>query len=98
MATATMVKHTGRAVPAKKPVPTDTYSLRVAARLRELREEREWLVGELTSRINRILKDDEVAKSTVHGWDNGSRKIDPDHYPTLARVFGLTLAEFLPPK
>lgn len=89
---------TRRAMPAKKPVPKDTYSGRVAARMRLLREERDWLVSDLTARINKILKDDAVAQSTVHGWDNGSRKIDPDFYPAIARVFGLSVAEFIPEK
>jgi len=84
-------------LPAKKPPRRTTYSLRVAARVRELREERGWLVNELAARINRgRAKDDRLAVSTIHSWDNGSRKIDPDFYPTLARAFGLPLFEFLP--
>ncbi len=85
-------------MPAKKPVETSSYSGRVAARLRTLREERDWHVSDLVARINKILKDGELAQSTIHGWDNGSRKIDPDYYPTIARVFGITVLDFLPEK
>lgn len=84
-------------MPAKRPVPTDTYSQRVSARLRALREERGWLVADLAERINRHLPEGEgFATSTIHGWDNGNKKIDPDTYPILAKVLGVKLLEFLP--
>lgn len=84
-------------MPAKTEIDTSTYSGRVAARLRELREARGWTVAELQERINtRIAKARRVAQSTVHGWDNGSRKIDPDFYPVLASVFGKPVRSFLP--
>jgi ribosome-binding protein aMBF1 (putative translation factor) len=89
----------GRELPAKKPVDRKTYSGRVAARVRELREERGWRVADLVERINhrrRRVKAKEFPQSTVHGWDNGSRKIDPDLYPLLAAVFGVSVREFLP--
>lgn len=84
-------------MPAKAEIDERTYSGRVAARLRELREAKGWTVAEVQERINAGLrKDKRVAQSTVHGWDNGSRKIDPDYYPLLAQVFRLTVRAFLP--
>ena len=86
-----------RVMPAKKPVPTDTYSGRIAARLRELREAKGWTVAELAERLNRSLpKDMRVANSTLHGWDAGTRKVDPDYYPAIAATFGLTVRGFMP--
>ena len=99
MAIATMLKNTRRAVPAKKPVPTDTYSGRVASRLRTLREDRGWTVADLAERLNRLLPEEKrIANSTLHAWDNGSRTADPNYYPALAKVFGLTVLGFLPGK
>lgn len=87
------------AMPSEREIDTKTFSGRVAARLRTLRKAKGWNVPELTKAINsRLEADDEVAQSTVHGWDNGNRKIDPDYYPMLARLFGLSVAEFLPKK
>lgn len=84
-------------MPAKKPVKKGTYSLRVAARFRALRDEREWLVGDVLARLNKVMPEElHIAASTLHGWDNGNRKIDPDYYPYIARVFGLSVLEFLP--
>ena len=85
----------GSRVPAKKPVPTETYSQRVSAQVRKLRVDRGWTVADLAERINRHL-DPPLANSTIHGWDNGSGKIDPDAYPALAKVFGMPVREFLP--
>lgn len=86
-------------LPAKKPPKAgSSYSHRVSVRIRELREERDWTVAEVTDRLNRILGSEAVAASTVHGWDNGSRKVDPDCYPALARVFGLSVRQFVPAK
>lgn len=91
------VKDNRRTMPPKRKIDTKRYSGRVAARVRALREERGWLVQDLAKAVNDLLIKP-VAVSTVHGWDNGSSKIDPDLYPTLARVFGLKLSEFLPLK
>lgn len=86
-----------RRMPPKRKIDTKRYSGRVAARMRALREERGWLVRELAVEINRLLPPAKrVEASTVHGWDNGNRTIDPDLYPTIARVFSLSIAEFLP--
>lgn len=86
--------------PRAKEVDKSTYSGRVAARVRELRDAEGWTVADLCERVNRRLSANglkEVGQSTVHGWDNGSRKIDPDLYPLLAKIFKLTVPEFLPP-
>lgn len=86
-------------MPPKRKIDTTKYSGRIAARLRKLREERGWLVNDLAAAINRLLPADQrVAVSTVHHWDNGGRRLDPDLYPIVARAFGLTVAEFLPLK
>lgn len=100
--TATASKMAGSnraAMPSARDVDTSTYSGRIASRLRTLRGDKGWNVAELTKQINaRLQAGERVAQSTVHGWDNGNRKIDPDYYPLLARLFGLSVAEFLPKK
>lgn len=86
-----------RAMPAKKPVPTDSYSRRIAARMRELREARGWTVADLAERVNRALPNSmKLANGTLHNWDNATRKIDPDYYPVIAAAFGLSTRGFLP--
>jgi transcriptional regulator with XRE-family HTH domain len=91
--TATMKM--GGSMPPKVEIDTATYSGRVSARIRKFREERGWTVAELASRINHRTALS-LAKSTIHGWDNGSRKVDPDYYPEIAAAFGLTVRKFLP--
>jgi transcriptional regulator with XRE-family HTH domain len=92
-----MASKNRRAMPAKKPVKIDTYSGRIAARLRELREARGWTVADVAERLNRILpKDMRLANSTLHGWDAGDRKVDPDYYPYLAAVFSMSPRSFMP--
>lgn len=87
----------GSRVPAKRPVPTDSYGSRISARLRELREAKGWTVADLAERLNRKLpKQRQIANSTLHGWDSGSRNVDPDYYPELAAVFQMTVRQFMP--
>ncbi len=95
MVTATIMEYMS---PAKREVLKKTYSGRVSARLRELRESKKWLVDKLAAEINRHLTDSlkPVAKSTVHGWDNGSRKVDQDYIPAIASAFGLSVRGFMP--
>lgn len=93
----TAVATMGGSMPPKSDIDTSTFSGRVAARLRELREAKGWTVAELQERINnRLAKERRVAQSTVHGWDNGSRKIDPDLYPLLASIFQKSVRTFIP--
>lgn len=94
---AAMATKNGRAMPAKKPVSTDSYSGRISARLRELREARGWTVAEVVERLNRHLpKDRRIANSTFHGWDSGARKVDPDYYPELAETLGVGVRSLMP--
>jgi transcriptional regulator with XRE-family HTH domain len=84
-------------MPAKKEIDATNYSGRIAARLRKLRTEKGWTVADLHERLNRVVpKEMKIAGSTLHGWDNGDRKVDPDYYPALGEVFGLTVRAFLP--
>ncbi len=84
-------------MPAKKEIDPTNYSGRIAARMRKLRTEKGWTVADLHERLNRVVpKEMKIAGSTLHGWDNGDRKVDPDYYPALGEVFGLTVRAFLP--
>lgn len=83
-------------MPPKSDIDTSTYSGRIAARLRSLREAKGWTVKELTARINKANPPRSVAQSTVHAWDSNRHKVDPDYIPAIARVFRLTIRSFLP--
>jgi len=90
-------KYIRRAMPAKKPVPLDTYSGRISARVRELRERLGYTVAELAVRLNsRLPKSRKIANSTLHGWDAGTRKVDPDYYPELAAALQVEVRQLFP--
>jgi len=93
---ATRTKIVG-SMPAKKEIDETSYSGRIAARLRELRTAKGWTVADLLERLNRELpKAMRVTGHALHKWDAAERKIDPDYYPALAKVFGLSTRAFLP--
>jgi transcriptional regulator with XRE-family HTH domain len=71
-----------------------TYSGRVAARLRTLREEKGWDVPETIKRLRRAGL--EVEAPTYYGWESGKRDIALEHVPALASIFGKTVRAFLP--
>jgi transcriptional regulator with XRE-family HTH domain len=84
-------------MPAKTEIDTSTYSGRMAARLRQLREAKGWTVAELQERINtRVPKAMRVAQSTVHSWDSGGRSINSDYLPAIADALGLSIGGFMP--
>lgn len=92
-ATATM----GGSMPPKSNIDTSTYSGRIAARMRELREQRGWTVAELCERLNRELRGDmKIAVQTLHSWDSRKRRIDSDYLPAIAGAFGLSVRAFIP--
>lgn len=94
---STAVKDNRRAMPAKKPVPIDSYSGRISARMRELRERLGYTVAELAERLNkRLPKNRRIANSTLHGWDSGVRKVDPDYYPELAAALQVSVRQLMP--
>ena len=73
----------------------DTYSGRVAARLRELREKKGWDVSDV---VDRLPRDKRVTKTAMYRYESGMRVLPPDLYPHLAAMFGLSIAKFLPPE
>lgn len=84
-------------MPPKKEIDISTYSGRIAQRMRDLRAKKGWTVADLLERVNRDLPEDaRIAQPTLHGWDQGKRKIDPDYYPAIASAFGLSIKGFLP--
>jgi transcriptional regulator with XRE-family HTH domain len=93
----TAVAKMARSMPAKTEIDTSSYSGRMAARLRQLREAKGWTVAELQERINtRVPKARRIAQQTVHSWDSGRRIINTDYLPALADCFGLSIGGFLP--
>lgn len=68
---------------------TRTFSGRVAARIRALRDKRGMTVDDLADKIG-------IEPSTLYGYESGSRKPDPDLYPKFAEAFGISVTAFLP--
>lgn len=75
----------------RKRVETNdkTYAGRLAARVRELRDERGWNMERLSAATG-------IPADTLYGYENGRREIPLDALPLLSRAFGLTPAEFFP--
>lgn len=71
-----------------------TYSGRVAAQLRSLREKSGWTVEETIERLERAGL--QVARATYFQWEQGRRAIAIENLPALAQVFGKTVRSFLP--
>jgi ribosome-binding protein aMBF1 (putative translation factor) len=80
----------GRGVGRARVEPDiSTFSGRVAARIRALRDKHGVSVEELATRTG-------IEVATLYRYENGHRKPDPDLYPSLAKAFGLSIAAFLP--
>jgi ribosome-binding protein aMBF1 (putative translation factor) len=85
MATASKVtansNGAGRVGRKRKDPDTRTYSGKIAARVRELREAKGWTVQDLADRIG-------VTDGAAYAYENGDATIPPDLYPKLAKVLG----------
>lgn len=67
-----------------------TYSGRLAARVRELREAKGWSIKRLADKAG-------IPVPTLYGYENGGRDIPPDAYPRLAKALGCKrVADFFP--
>lgn len=80
--------------PAKPKL--DTYSGRLGARIRELRNERGWPVEQFWLRLDRAGVKASVA--TINNWEAGRRAPHLDDCPAIAKVLGVAILELLPPK
>lgn len=80
--------------PAKPKL--DTYSGRLGARIRELRTEKGWSVEQFWLRLHRAGIKASVA--TINSWEAGRTAMHLDECPRVAKIFGLSVLEFLPPK
>ena len=63
-----------------------TYSGRLAAKLRQLRDRSEMSVTEVVKKINRAGI--RVSDSTYYDWEGGRLKPNLDAMPALAEIFG----------
>lgn len=82
-------------MPSEKQPDTSTYSGRVSSRIREARKARRMTVEELRDALR--AAGCQIALSTLYGWENGSKRPDPDDYPALAKVLGFkSVRQFLP--
>jgi len=86
-----------KTMPRKQKKPdTRTYSGRVAARVREVRESQNKSVQDVLE----LLADREVhvSEAAWYHYENGSRTLPPDLYPHVAAVLKMPLAVLLPAK
>jgi len=78
----------------------NTYSGRVAARIRELREARGWSLDDLAERLKQ--NGTTIPVSSLYAYEVGrrgdgtGRDIPVDLYPAIAAVFGKSIRSFLP--
>jgi len=73
--------------PRKKEPDMSTYSGRLAARLRHLRELAGLSVSEVLEQLDAAgIK---VAMSAYYSWEAGTRQVPLDIAPALAPIFGL---------
>lgn len=80
----------GRGVGRARVEPDiSTFSGRVAARIRALRDKHGMSVEDLARKVG-------VGVQTIYGYETGKRKTDPDLYPKIASAFGLSVTAFLP--
>lgn len=93
MVTATKVGEMPRK-PAKPKL--DTYSGRLGARIRALRNEKGWSVERFWQQLDRAGIKASVA--TINSWEAGRTAMHLDDVPKVAKVFGIAVLDFLPPK
>ena len=74
----------------KREPDLTTYSGRVAHNLRTIRTNRGWTVDELAEKLG-------IKARALYAYENGTRSLDPDLYPFVARAFRMKLLDFLPP-
>lgn len=76
----------------------ETYSGRVALRLRRLREERGWSVKQLAAELAKVGKP--VPVSTIYAYESGRNRggadLPSDLYPAYAAAFGIGVRTLLP--
>lgn len=72
-------------------VDTSTYTGKLAARVRQLREDKGFSIEDLADRVG-------ISAQTMYAYEANRRAIDPDLYPKLAKALGAkTLEDFFPP-
>ncbi len=81
----------GRVGRKRTEVDTSTYSGKLAARLRQLREAKGLTVDELAGKAG-------IEAKRLYHYEAGARSIDSDLYPALAKALGCkSPADFFPP-
>ncbi len=78
----------------KKQADLDTFAGRFGARLRELREKKNWTVDQFRMRLE--SEGLTVSNSIIYNWEGGHRTPNLDVLPMLAAVYGLTPRTVLP--
>jgi DNA-binding XRE family transcriptional regulator len=79
--------------PPKQP-RTATYSQRLAARLRALREESGLTVDELLAKILRAGY--KLSRVTLYQWEQATRSVALDAVPAIAKALGIPARDLFP--
>lgn len=82
--------HQIAAAARRRPVDVSRYSGRLAVHLREARERRGLTAPAAAAALG-------VSRATVYFWESGRHDVPADQFPAIARLYGLTAAEFFPP-
>ena len=83
--------------PKRKEPDLSTYSGRVAARLRMLRDRAGLSVEEVAAQLTELSKT-EIDRFRIYKWESGIASPPYDFLPYLARIFGVSVRGLLPPK
>lgn len=88
---ATVSKPKGKSVvPQRRSLDKRKYSHRVAARIRQFREQEGLSVEDLAERVGK-------SAATIYAWEAGATSPRMDDVPTLLRALKVNVSEFFPP-
>lgn len=73
-----------------------TFEGRFAARLRQLRDRKKWLVDDVCNAL--AERGHDIQPSTVFGWEGGRRQPKLTLLPVLAEIYGVSIRSLLPPE
>jgi len=82
--------------PAKKEVDMTTYSGRIAAKMRIVREKKQLDAAKVAKRMTKFGWP--ITMAAYRHWENGTRKQNVDAIPYIAKALGVKPHDILPEK
>ena len=77
----------------EKQLPGETYAERIAMRIRDLRKKADMDVATLAQKVTKAGYP--LAKPTLSHWENGTRDVNLNAIPYLAKALKVNLAELV---